>query len=95
MGDNTEYLSNHLSADFLQILTDKKMKQGEKIEALIDAVDYLLENRLAGVSFRRTNVGIERIERNDGDLEIFTDAHGNIEHIDFLEDERVADLHFR
>lgn len=92
--DNLEYLRVHLQADFLKILGDRELKAEEKVESLLDSVDYLLSNQVVGVSFRNTHAGIEVSERNNGDLEIRTDANGDLESIEFIGDGTVADFHF-
>jgi hypothetical protein len=89
---NIEYLNANLHATFAQILADRKLKQGEKIEALIEAVDSMLGN-VAGVSFNGVNGAVRTKYHNDDDLHVNYDANERIESIDFYRP-GMADFHF-
>jgi hypothetical protein len=89
---NIEYLNANLRDEFLGILADRKLKQAEKIEALIEAVDSMLGD-VAGVSFGGVNGAVRTESRNDRDLDVNYDANERIESIEFNR-KGVADFHF-
>lgn len=87
-------LNQWLTDEFGEVLGDKSLKTTKaKIEALIEVVERL-HSCVAGLDFRNTHAGIERDERNDGDLTLHIDANGNVEAIEVAEGDRVADLRF-
>lgn len=92
MSENIEYLNASLRDEFAAILADRKLKSGEKIEALIEAVDAMLGD-VAGVSFNGVNGAVRTEYRNDGDLHVNIDANERIESIDF-NGTGIADFHF-
>ena len=92
MSSNADYLNAGLRDKFGLILADRKLKSGEKIEALIEAVDAMLGN-VAGVSFNGVNAAVRTEYRNDDDLHVNIDANERIESIDF-NGTGIADFHF-
>lgn len=92
MSKNTEYLNANLRTEFEDILKDRKLKQGEKVDALIELVDGMLGN-VAGVSFNGVNGAVRTEFRNDRDLDVNYDANERIESIEFNRP-GMADFHF-
>lgn len=93
MSDRIEYLTGLLGAEFQQILADRKIKGGERTEALIECVDRLLEN-VCAIHFRGGRAGIEHEVRNDGDITLNVDGNGRITSIDLGPEELIADFDF-
>ena len=92
MSKNTDYLDANLRAEFEEILKDRKLKQGDKVDALIEAVDGMLGD-VAGVSFSGVNGAVRTDHLNDGDLHVNSDANGRVESINFGR-QGMADFHF-
>lgn len=87
-------LNQWLADEFGEVLGDKSLKTTKaKTEALIEVVNRL-HSSVAGLDFRNTHAGIEREQRNDGDLTVHVDAHGDIAAIEIIEGDRIADLRF-
>lgn len=87
-------LTQWLTSEFGEVLSDKSLKTTKaKTEALIEVVNRLHAS-CAGLDFRKTHAGIHREKRNDGDLTLHTDANGNLEAIEIIEGEHIADLRF-
>jgi uncharacterized protein YkvS len=92
MSKNTEYLNANLRTAFADVLRDRTLKQGEKVDALIELVDGMLGD-VAGVSFNGVNGAVRTEFRNDRDLDVNYDANERIESIDFNRP-GMTDFHF-
>lgn len=87
-------LNQWLTDEFGEVLADKSLKTVKaKTQALIEVVGRLHAS-VAGLDFRNTHAGIHREKRNDGDLTLHTDANGNLEALEIIEGDHVADLRF-